>query len=76
MPDRGFCGDAETSSSRFISDYFTKESDAPVPLGFQLSWKLRLGEGHVIRSAQSEAGLLPEADIPLDESMPRSCTRL
>lgn len=48
----------------------------PCPLGFQLSWKLRLGNGHVSRRGQSEAGLLPEADIPLDESTPPSRTRL
>lgn len=53
---------------------FKPRNDAPVPLGFQLSWKLRLGNNHVIQCGQSGAVLLPDADIPLDKSAPPSRT--
>lgn len=80
MPDKGLSGGAETSRSLLISNIFQQRRDAPVPLGFQLSWKLRLGSGHVTRPGQTEAGLLPDADIPLDEAaLPPSralCERL
>lgn len=33
--------------------FSSRRNDAPVPLGFQLSWKLRLGDGHVTRRGQS-----------------------
>lgn len=55
---------------RFLSIISGKKRCA-APLGFQLSWKLRLGNRHVTRFGQSPAGLLPE-DIPLHESMRRS----
>lgn len=72
MPDQGESGRSWDEQRSGYFKLFRERTDAP--LGFQLSWKLRLGNKHVTQRGQSEAELLPEADIPRHESMLRSRT--